>query len=250
MICSNCEQRGHVFKECHIPISSYGILGYKKNNDEIYFLMIQRKDTIGYIDFLRGKYDLDNHKILEILFSEMTARERNRIKSLPFDKLWDDLWVNHRSRVFITEKKSAKAKFNSIDFSNIIDSINGKWDSQEFCIPKGRKNNNEAPIECAIREFKEETGVKNSQFKIDYSLGFLSEKFTGSNNVKYIHDYVIAEISDDYIPKVDNNSIIMIGEVKNISWLDYKQAMNILRDYDSSKRSVIYKAYSLLKRKK
>lgn len=246
MICANCEKNGHSFKDCKAPILSYGILGYKIENNEIYFLFIQRKDTIGYIDFLRGKYDINKDNILEILFSEMTTNERERIKTIAFDDLWDDLWVNHNSRVFITEKKAAKIKFESIDSISIIDNISGKWEDQEFCIPKGRKNNKESPEQCAIREFKEETGAESTDIYINYSCGILKETFIGSNNIKYSHEYLLAQIFNSYTPHLDYNSLLMIGEVKCIKWFKYKDAMNIFRDYDSTKRNIIHTAYLLI----
>ena len=249
MICANCERHGHVFKDCNVPILSYGILGYKIQNNQLYFLLIQRKDTIGYIDFLRGKYDQNKDKILEILFSEMTQRERERIKTLPFDTLWNELWVNHNSRVFITEKKNSKIKFESVDSNSIIDNIQGKWESQEFCIPKGRKNNKEDPCHCAIREFKEETGISDKNFRINYDLGILSETFIGSNNVIYSHEYLLAEVSNEYIPKLDHSSLLMVGEVRNIQWFNFHDAMRIFRDYDSTKRNIIYNANKIIRKR-
>ena len=80
--CANCGEKGHVVKECGRPITSFGIIAFKiiKNKQEeeldtniylsnlvknvhninvypkIKYLLIQRKDTMGYIDFIRGKY--------------------------------------------------------------------------------------------------------------------------------------------------------------------------------------------------
>jgi hypothetical protein len=83
--CVNCGEKGHVLKECNGPITSFGIIAFKTCKEEsdcindtnnklkeilkkintdkeeypkIKFLMIQRKDTMGYIDFIRGKYDI------------------------------------------------------------------------------------------------------------------------------------------------------------------------------------------------
>ena len=38
--------------------------------------MICRKDTLGYVDFLRGKYSLNNKSQLLNLFNEMTIYEK------------------------------------------------------------------------------------------------------------------------------------------------------------------------------
>ena len=122
-VCINCDLKDHTFKECLKPVISHGILGFKINDGEINFLLIQRKDTMGYIDFLRGKYssDISKSKIYKTLLEEMTCSERRRIKTLPFDILWDDLWVNHFSRAYLNEKKTAKLKFNSLDTGLMVD---------------------------------------------------------------------------------------------------------------------------------
>ena len=55
-ICNNCNKSGHLFHNCRLPITSYGIILFRTMNKVKQFLMIRRKDTFGYIDFIRGKY--------------------------------------------------------------------------------------------------------------------------------------------------------------------------------------------------
>ena len=57
--CNNCGNKGHIYKHCKFPVLSYGIICF--TNDK-YILMIQRKDSINYIEFLRGKYKVDDTK--------------------------------------------------------------------------------------------------------------------------------------------------------------------------------------------
>ena len=60
-LCNNCGNYGHLFYNCKKPITSLGILVYRRNeNGNIEYLMVQRKDTLGYVDFLRGKYSDTN----------------------------------------------------------------------------------------------------------------------------------------------------------------------------------------------
>lgn len=249
-LCANCNVYGHVFKQCSKPILSVGILGFKVVAGEIQFLLVQRKDTMGYIDFLRGKYSstVQKDKILKTLLEEMTEEERFRLRTLSFDKLWDDLWVNHNSRAYNNEKKAAKIKFESLDTALMVKNTVGKWDSQEYCIPKGRRNSGESKIDCAIREFQEETGISRDHINIlDWSSG-LSETFFGSNGIMYRHEYVLAEVNGSLEVKIDPDDIMMIGEIKDIKWFNFKDAINVFRDYDSTKRNVIYKARDIIKR--
>jgi hypothetical protein len=62
--CNNCGKNGHAFHQCKYPITSIGIIPFKKDNNDIKYLMIRRKDTLGYVDFMRGKYPLYNYYYL------------------------------------------------------------------------------------------------------------------------------------------------------------------------------------------
>ena len=56
--CNNCGKTGHLFHNCKIPITSLGVIAFRSNKGIIEYLMIRRKETLGYIDFMRGKYQL------------------------------------------------------------------------------------------------------------------------------------------------------------------------------------------------
>jgi 8-oxo-dGTP pyrophosphatase MutT (NUDIX family) len=99
--CNNCGKNGHGFYQCKNPITSYGVIvfRYKINpltkHKERQYLMIQRRDTISYVDFLRGKYSLFNRKYIKNLIKDMTETEQEKITSLPFDYLWYELWKDN-----------------------------------------------------------------------------------------------------------------------------------------------------------
>src|SRR4029078_913826 len=208
IICINCSISGHTFKDCLRPVTSCGILAFRRN-PELKFLLIQRKDSIGYIDFLRGKYNTKSTKktIQKTLVEEMTHDEKQNILSKPFDTLWDQLWCNHRSRMYLNYYENAKTKFFQIDIYNMLTNTASKWTDQEYCIPKGRRNNNESNLECAIREFTEETGYRRNEFHIIHTTNTIEEIFTGSNGITYKHIYFLAEIVTSREPFVDKNNI-------------------------------------------
>lgn len=39
------------------------------------YLMVQRKDSVAYVEFIRGKYDLSNKTYIEKMFRNMTLEE-------------------------------------------------------------------------------------------------------------------------------------------------------------------------------
>jgi len=47
------------------------------------YLLICRKDSLGYIDFLRGKYPLYNENYIQTLVDEMTVNEKKSLLKKP-----------------------------------------------------------------------------------------------------------------------------------------------------------------------
>ena len=55
--CNNCGNKGHLYRNCRHPILSYGIFIYtKEKNGEYEPILVERKDSLAYIEFFRGKY--------------------------------------------------------------------------------------------------------------------------------------------------------------------------------------------------
>ena len=114
--CNNCGKQGHIFNQCKRPITSSGIIAFRKrkNTNKMEYLMICRKDSLGYIDFLRGKYPLYNKQYILTLINEMTLQEKNNIREEHFDILWKKLWGDFVGLQYRGEEKNAKDKFLQI----------------------------------------------------------------------------------------------------------------------------------------
>ena len=247
-ICLNCDLQGHSFKRCKLPIRSYGIIAVNKDN---HFLLIQRKDTIGYTDFLRGKYTtkdgkVDMHK-LNCLIYEMTEEEKKRLLEHDFEYLWDFLWLGQKSGLFNNEKQRAKQIFEEGTGKREVKlSQKSRYSDTEWGFPKGRKNLHELAIQCATREFKEETGLKDKDFTIVSTKTQYIEDFTGSDGVSYSHIYYIARIHDNVeLDKVVRTEVFK-QEVKDMGFFDYKSAYNLFRDYDTQKKRILTEVNDLL----
>ena len=72
-LCNNCGKQGHMFHQCKLPIISYGTIVFKHSLEGLQFLMIRRKDSFGYIDFIRGKYSPHNLTQLITIIDEMSS---------------------------------------------------------------------------------------------------------------------------------------------------------------------------------
>ena len=100
--CTNCGKLGHLYKNCKNPIVSYGIMLFKYINNNFHLLLVQRKDSISYIEFIRGKYSITNTSKLLTILSNITKHELNMILNHNFDYLWNLLWSSN------IDKTSAK----------------------------------------------------------------------------------------------------------------------------------------------
>ena len=95
-----------------LPIISLGVILYVPERKSIQFLMVQRSDTLGFVEFMRGKYSLDNTSYIKDLLKIMTRSERDLLVSLTFDELWDKLWMEKNSKYNFSEYNISKKKFN------------------------------------------------------------------------------------------------------------------------------------------
>ena len=223
--CTNCGKNGHYHKKCIEPKISLGIIAIYFNNisyyqkklinkriknnyyeidsfnilhlnniskiyqyiDSIKFLMIRRKHSMNYIEFMRGLYDINNILKIGNMFKLMTKKEVIKILTKPFDILWDELWkTTSKVKFYNKEYKKSKNKFNillkssSIEYLKNIDIL---YDEPEWGFPKGRRDGYENDIDCALREFKEETFIELEENDTDYY--YLRHGAIGDGNCLY-----------------------------------------------------------------
>jgi len=229
-----------------------------KNNEfskiDYEILLVQRKFTIGYIEFLRGKYQTSNFKYLNKIIDIMIDEEKlNILKKNDFDLLRDELGMNNTNKLYLNEYEESKKKFNYLKKNKLLEDlfkINNNWKETEWGIPKGRRNNYENNIECAIREFVEETGIKKKDLIIYKNVIPLEEIYTGINNMKYKHVYYLATIKNEekYMDnlQIDVTNYEQYSEIKKINWFNLKNSIDIIRPYYYSKINTIKKAFQII----
>ena len=164
--------------------------------------------------------------------------------------------MKNDNRYSFNEYKLSKSKFEMfkkgmqinntiVSFGTIHNNIPIIYDSPEWGFPKGRRNLYETDMDCAIREFEEETGLNSKQYNILLDVNRFNESFSGSNNIRYKHIYYIAELIDtDIILNPFNKH--QLTEIGNINWYKYEECINIIRPYNIEKKNVITKINKLL----
>jgi len=269
IICANCGGIGHVYRTCNHPTISYGFICYRIVEDFKNFtkypvyLMVQRKDSLSYVEFMRGKYELENVNYLFKLFTNMTKDERDKIRQNTFDFLWKEMWCKNdeeNTKNFNKEYSESSQKFNrlyngyyiyskdtkDIKFINIqyiYDNTISECDETEWGFPKGRRNVNENDINCALREFKEETGYNPKSLQICHDMKPLEEIFSGSNKKRYKHVYYVAKFNPDYIM---NEALPSFKEIKDVKWFNYIDAQNHIRDINIERKELLKRLNSVI----
>ena len=235
--CINCGNTGHTSKNCNHPITSYGIILYKPILNSIYYLMIQRKDSLCYTEIIRGKYDLNNLNYILKLFSNITLIEKNNLLQYTFEELWNMMWVNSNGSIkkdfslsrnkFNTLKKGyylhTKTKSSIINVNLkylVFNSTSIKEPEWEF--PKGRRKLHETDIKCSLREFEEETSIDKKDIIIDDTKKRYEEVYIGKNKLRYKNIFYVALYAKSNLEKsfFNVNNKEQIKEIKDVKWFD------------------------------
>ena len=246
--CNNCGKRGHNFHQCKLPITSNGIIAFRVNaNGQKEYLMIRRKETLGFIDFIRGKYSVYNKYYISNMICQMTVNEKHMLLTCEFDELWKYVWGPENTQ-YNNEETVSRDKFNQLrkgvvvktdnyDLNALVALDKSSWEEPEWGFPKGRRNYNETDLSCAMREFCEETGYENqaSLFIVENVLPF-EEIFLGSNYKSYKHKYFLMKMDYAYSESVELKSN---NEISAIRWMPFLDCVNAIRMYNLEKRKII-----------
>ena len=258
------------------PIISYGIIAIKgivshlenspnlhsisperlprmtKKMDDIQYLMICRSNTFGYIDFMKGNYTLSNLEHVQVLINEMTISEKTDILTLSFEDLYRRLTKPNKQHVNVRNDESKK-KFEilrngietitgeTLSLQSMIDCSDTQWTTNEWEFPKGRKNYKEKDLDCAKREFQEETGIPSTSLQIINNVVPFEETFIGSNKKCYKNIYYLGIIDTDV--ELTN---YQETEVSIMEWKSFSDCLESIRDYNVEKSEVLTNVHNFI----
>lgn len=251
--CNNCGKQGHMFHQCKLPITSYGIIAFRSSAQGLQFLMIRRKDSFGYIDFVRGKYSPFNLSQISMIIDEMSLDEKQRIITYSFEQMWSEMWGTVNNNQFTNEEMASKKKFEQlkegvhidgtvITLKDIVDASKTAWNETEWEFPKGRRNPKEKDLDCALREFEEETGISGHALKIVENVLPFVEIFIGSNYKPYKHKYFLACME----ASMDDLTNFQKTEVSKLEWKTVEHCLQSIRPYNLEKKQVIQNINTVL----
>ena len=200
--------------------------------------MIRRKETLGFIDFLRGKYAVNNKAYIANMVKQMTVEEKQLLATWNFNDLWKRTWQQNSCKMS-GEETASRDKFNTLKETGVLTELlnnpdNPVWTEPEWGFPKGRREVGETDLECAIREFKEETGLIPEKF-IENLMPF-EEIFMGSNYKAYKHKYFVMQMK--YTEDV-NTIAFDKSEIGEMRWMSFRDCMAALRNYNLERRKIL-----------
>ncbi len=237
LFCNNCGKSGHIIIECKMPITSIGIIVFRKNKGVNEYLMVCRKDSFGYSDFIKCKFPIIDDTYLLSLINEMTIYEKQKLLNFSNNVLnnVDDVsGLNSLEKKILFINSELKNNGYNVNLCDLIKKSDTCWSNPEWGFPKGRRNSLEKDLDCAIREFEEETGYSRNSMKLVENIIPYEEIFVGSNYKNYKHKYYIS-----YMDKIDNTSKFQRSEISNMEWKTYDECLKSIRHYNFEKINIL-----------
>lgn len=173
-VCNNCGKQGHTFKQCKNPITSFGVIIFRIHQNQRQYLMIRRKDTLGYIDFMRGKYSVSNQNYILNMLKQMTIQEKHKLMTYSFDELWKDLWDGDELPVDDLRPSVLASSSSSSSSSNT---------SNDTSVPD--------KIEKIISEPSSSLNYRQEESNSREKFNYLSSKIMGGNAPNPHHMYIL-----------------------------------------------------------
>lgn len=269
-----------MYRICSQPISSFGVICYriapapeKGGNPVPQYLMVQRKDSLSFVEFIRGKYNVQNRGYIMRLLSNMTLFERSLLHAASFDALWHGFWQSEHSSGFVKEYEQSKARFSMLRAGYYLRPANAHQadvvffsletaltstaaaathTEPEYGFPKGRRNINESDLSCACREFSEEAGLDVADIELVHPSGGrpYEEVFMGSNHTRYRHVYYVARLRPDSCAWADagNEARAVVDpvqsrEVRAVAWFDAENVVSHLRPENVERRTLFLQVH-------
>lgn len=212
---------------------SVGIACCRFNGSNPEILMVCKRYTYMYYIFAHSKYNSHSDDELIKMMNGMTIDEKYDLLSLNFMQIWYRIYLNkpHKSSSYVLAKNKFESTF-VIDGGVRLTKLLAKSTSAAkiWEIPKGRKKNkNEPDIHCAIREFKEETGVSKKMYKV-FPRATRTYSYVDAG-VKYTNTYYFAYAKCVIEPKINFSSKEQIEEIADIKWMNMENIRLIDTDH-------------------
>lgn len=207
---------------------SYGLI-VKCNKD---YLLIQNRDTEAYIYFFYTDISRWNDKYTKEVFENFSYDEKQKLLYYSFKDIYNDLYVNGNGTRYEKNREIAQRNYNYFQSNSNMMEILEKIVCREmkWLFPKGKKEKDESEIDCAFREFYEETNIDlySEKHKIDENRYIMYRHYRKFYKIENITKLFILEIDEkkEIYYKIFPNVIRPISvsnETLHAKWINEKK---------------------------
>lgn len=241
--------------------NSVGIILCSKNENNLEVLLVKKRCSYAYCDFIKGGTYFTTSKN----FEKMTRDEMSDILKLDFKRMWDryipyNFNKDNYDKKYILFFERYIKKDSGKMLINLINSTHRKINLFWECPKGGRRINKtgtkEDSLLCAIREFEEETSIKQTSYTILNNvyryISHISNKITYKTKYYVAYTNKLININNKFENIIKTNEIIdigwfnieklhyldLVGEAYNISNL-IKPIFNLIKKEKFNKKNVI-----------
>jgi 8-oxo-dGTP pyrophosphatase MutT (NUDIX family) len=211
--------------------------------DELLFLLVERKDTVGFLNLIQGAYsDAEPQKSRKLgrYVSELTCEERYKVANWSFDDLWKIAGTNKKNFA------KSRDKFHNLNVTQLLANHRCEYQEADYLMPKGRLKTGETVRQCAIREFAEETGYGRTDVILLSAPPYI-ELFSGIDGKTYRNVFFLAQLRNNaYIRKELGDDPSQSKEVRNVGWFNLGECRKLIRNYHREKINILVKAHRFI----
>lgn len=183
--------------------------------------MVRKRYTYAFREFISGWYN-STASIVRLL-NQMTIDEKLDIMSMNFQQMWYRVYLDSPDMARTNTYFVCKNKFENMFFEDggvrIRALINRSANSdRHWEIPKGRRHGtNESDLQCAIREFEEETGIEKKHYRV--LPRFVRHYNFADGGIRYHNKYYLAITFSAIDPRVQFGLREQTRELVDIRWM-------------------------------
>jgi 8-oxo-dGTP pyrophosphatase MutT (NUDIX family) len=197
-------------------------------------VLVRGRYSYEFAEFVHGRYSAKNAREVAALLDAMSVHERLDVYSLDFAQMWFRVWLTADQRELYNLKF---AKFHGAWIRDdggerlrrlVLASRLGPGGGRpregglRWEFPKGRRLSRREPdLNCAIREFEEETGIAKRAYQL--FPGFHRRVDYIHMGVRYVNVYYVAHARREVEPGLDLRTLSQVAEVSEVRWMGIEQ---------------------------